>query len=343
MIPKIIHYCWFSRNPLPPLALECIASWKKYLPDYEIWMWVENGLEVSDERLLSSYIAGQDSSLTPNPLSLTFIKVKHFDVNMIPYTSEAYKRKKYAFVSDFARFWIIYKYGGIYFDTDVEVISPLDDIIDSSNSHHDGCSSLTTNLSTLTSHYGFMGFEANPDGENTPGRYAPRFCFAVNPGVGFGMTIGHPFIKKMLDHYASLKFELPPADISWYKTIVAYTTELLCKEGLKNVKGIQTITVSSDSLTNESSNLSSLTSNLSTITIYPSEYFAPINVITGRLHITENTRTIHRYMGSWNVGKGLTVKSLTVNGIIQTIRHYLPEWVLIMMNKIKRRRYRIKG
>jgi len=370
MIPKIIHYCWFGRNPLPPLALECIASWKKYLPDYEIWMWVEDGLEVSDERLEASHTAIQSDSLTPNHstltkvspnhLSLTNIKVAHFDVNMIPYTSEAYKQKKYAFVSDFARFWIIYKYGGIYFDTDVEVIRPLDDIIDGSYSNHDVCCSLTSNLSTLTPHSGFMGFEANPDGENTPGRYAPRFCFAVNPGVGFGMTKGHPFIKKMLDHYASLKFELPPADISWYKTIVAYTTELLCKEGLKNVKGIQTITVSSDSLTNESSNLStltpnqspltpdssnlsSLTSNLSTITIYPSEYFAPINVITGRLHITENTRTIHRYMGSWNVGKGLTVKSLTVNGIIQTIRHFLPEWVLIMMNKIKRRRYRIKG
>ena len=95
MIPKIIHYCWFGHNPLPPLALKCIASWKKYLPDYEIKEWNE----------------------------------ENFDVNIIPYTREAYAAGKYAFVTDYARFWILYKYGGIYFDTDVEMIRPIDDII----------------------------------------------------------------------------------------------------------------------------------------------------------------------------------------------------------------------
>ena len=99
MIPKIIHYCWFGRNPLPELAQKCIASWKKYLPDYEIKEWNED----------------------------------NFDVNIIPYTAEAYAAKKYAFVSDYARFWILYKYGGIYFDTDVEVIRPIDDIIAKGN------------------------------------------------------------------------------------------------------------------------------------------------------------------------------------------------------------------
>ena len=73
----------------------CIASWRKYLPDYEIKEWNED----------------------------------NFDVNIIPYTEEAYKAKKYAFVSDYARFWILYKYGGLYFDTDVEVIKPMHDII----------------------------------------------------------------------------------------------------------------------------------------------------------------------------------------------------------------------
>lgn len=99
MIPKIIHYCWFGRGPLPELAQKCIASWKKYLPDYEIKEWNED----------------------------------NFDVNIIPYTAEAYAEKKYAFVSDYARFWVLYKYGGIYFDTDVEVIRPLDDIIAKGN------------------------------------------------------------------------------------------------------------------------------------------------------------------------------------------------------------------
>ena len=95
MIPKIIHYCWFGGNPLPPLAQKCIASWKKYLPDYEIKEWNES----------------------------------NFDVNIIPYTEEAYKAKKYAFVSDYARFYILYKYGGLYFDTDVEVIKSFDDLL----------------------------------------------------------------------------------------------------------------------------------------------------------------------------------------------------------------------
>ena len=95
MIPKVIHYCWFGGNPLPASAKKCIASWRKYLPDYEIKEWNES----------------------------------NFDVNIIPYTAEAYKAKKYAFVSDYARFWILYKYGGLYFDTDVEVIKNMDDII----------------------------------------------------------------------------------------------------------------------------------------------------------------------------------------------------------------------
>jgi len=95
MIPKVIHYCWFGRNPLPSLAIKCIESWRKYLPDYEIKEWNED----------------------------------NFDVNIIPYTQEAYQVGKYAFVSDYARFWILYKYGGLYFDTDVEVIKPMDDII----------------------------------------------------------------------------------------------------------------------------------------------------------------------------------------------------------------------
>lgn len=256
MIPKFIHYCWFGGNPLPPLALECIASWKKFLPNYEIKQWDES----------------------------------NFDVNMIPYTAEAYRQKKYAFVSDYARFWILHKHGGLYFDTDVEVIKPLDDIIAKGN---------------------FMGFEVDPDGDNTPGKYAPRFCFAVNPGVGFGMEKEHSFMKKMLNFYAKLTFELPPTNIAWYKTIVAYTTESLCEEGLKNIKGVQVV---------------------DGINVYPHDYFSPINMISGKLHVTPNTHTIHRFMGSWGVKK----KSLK-----DIIRESLPEWIFILNNRIKRRKYRV--
>ena len=92
MIPKIIHYCWFGGKPLPPLAQKCIASWKKYCPDYELKLWNEES----------------------------------FDLNSNPYAREAYEAKKFAFVTDYVRLWVLYQYGGIYMDTDVEVLKPLD-------------------------------------------------------------------------------------------------------------------------------------------------------------------------------------------------------------------------
>jgi mannosyltransferase OCH1-like enzyme len=214
----------------------------------------------------------------------------NFDVSIIPYTAEAYRQKKYAFVSDYARFWILYHYGGLYFDTDVEVIRPMDDVIER------GC---------------FMGFEVDPDGENSPAMYAPRYAFAVNPGLGTGFPKDHHFLQRMMHLYATLTFhhaEMNP----WLKTIVAYTTEILMEEGLQSAKGIQQV---------------------GDITVYPHEYFAPINVISGKLHITPNTYTIHHYMGSWD-NKSHSAKDF--------VRNMLPEWVFVLNNRIKRRKFRIK-
>lgn len=92
MIPKVIHYCWFGGNPLPELAVKCIDSWKKYCPDYEIVEWNES----------------------------------NFDIQCCCYVYEAYKAKKWAFVTDFVRLYVLITYGGIYMDTDVEVTKPLD-------------------------------------------------------------------------------------------------------------------------------------------------------------------------------------------------------------------------
>lgn len=172
MIPKIIHYCWFGRNPLPELAQKCIASWRKHLPDYEIKEWNED----------------------------------NFDVNIIPYTAEAYAMKKYAFVSDYARFWILYKYGGLYFDTDVEVICPMDDIIAKG---------------------AFMGCETDIMKGATDVAVAPGLGLGVNPGLGL--------IKEMLELYKTLHFEFRP-DIRSQQTIVHITTRILQKYGLENLK-----------------------------------------------------------------------------------------------------------
>lgn len=92
MIPKIIHYCWFGGNPLPEEVEYYISTWKKYCPDYEIKEWNEN----------------------------------NFDIDQNQYCREAYEAKKWAFVSDYARLKVLYDYGGIYMDTDVEVCKPLD-------------------------------------------------------------------------------------------------------------------------------------------------------------------------------------------------------------------------
>ena len=292
MISKIIHYCWFGRNPLPELAQRCIASWRKFLPDYEIWQWSEWPL---NENETLRYENEKRCELLDRVMS--------FDVNIIPYTAEAYKQKKYAFVSDYARFWILYQYGGIYFDTDVEVIRPLDDIIERGN---------------------FMGFEVDPDGENTPRRYAPKYCFGVALGLGFGISKGHQFMKKMMEHYGQLHYDNSNLN-PWYKTIVAYTTEILMEDGLENKKGIQKV---------------------GDIYVYPHDFFAPINVITGKLKLSPNTRTIHHYMGSWNkenenVNENEN-KKISLGYLKKRLRNSLPEWVFYLNNKIKRRKYRIK-
>lgn len=172
MIPKIIHYCWFGGNPLPPLAQKCIASWRKYLPEYEIREWNE----------------------------------KNFDVNAIPYTRDAYQAKKYAFVSDYARFWILYRYGGIYFDTDVEMINPIDDILAKG---------------------AFMGCERDAGPE-------------VNPGLGIASPAGHGMYRELLDFYSTLNFVTIDGGYN-LTTIVAYTTTILRKHGLSDKKGIQKI------------------------------------------------------------------------------------------------------
>lgn len=171
MIPKVIHYCWFGGNPLPKSAQKCIASWRKYLPDYEIKEWNES----------------------------------NFDVNIIPYTAEAYKAKKYAFVSDYARFWILYKYGGLYFDTDVEVIKNMDDIIAKGP---------------------FMGCENEAKAGATPAQ------LGVAPGLGL--------YKEILDDYEKSVFVKENGEYD-LTTIVERTVEFLCKYGLKNISSVQYI------------------------------------------------------------------------------------------------------
>ena len=228
MIPKVIHYCWFGRNPLPESAKKCIASWRKHLPDYEIKEWNED----------------------------------NFDVNIIPYTKEAYETKKYAFVSDYARFWILNHHGGIYFDTDVEVIRPMDEII---------------------ARGPFMGREAGAvikdicdakvvgNGSDTGLGVAPGLGLGVNPGLGL--------YKDFLDLYNTLKFRKEDGTLNT-KTIVSYTTEILLKYGL-------------DGNNDEPQEIAG-------VWIYPPDVFCPMDhTQANMLNITNRTVSIHHYDCSW--------------------------------------------
>lgn len=211
MIPKVIHYCWFGGKELPQSAKRCVESWKKFMPDYEIKRWDES----------------------------------NFDVDAITYTKEAYSVQKYAFVSDYARFWILSEYGGIYFDTDVEVIRSLDDIIAKGS---------------------FMGVESQNNN-----------LISVAPGLGFAAEPGNEFLKRMIGLYQGIHF-LNPDGSPCLKNIVQITTEELLAKGLRNINGIQ---------------------ECGGFTIYPKDYFCPIDYDTRGLKITSNTRTIHHYAESW--------------------------------------------
>ena len=96
MIPKQIHLCWLSGDPYPAKIEKCLASWKKFLPDYEVILW----------------------------------DTKRFDLESVPWVKQAFEAKKYAFAADYIRFYALYNYGGIYLDSDVEVLRSFDPLLE---------------------------------------------------------------------------------------------------------------------------------------------------------------------------------------------------------------------
>ena len=167
MIPKIIHYCWFGGNPLPPLALKCMESWKNYCGDFEIKEWNE----------------------------------KNFDIDMAKYSKEAAKAGKWAFVADVARFYVMYNYGGVYLDVDVEVIKPIDGFLDAGM---------------------FIGFESENE---------------INTGQGFGAEKNFGLVKEMLDIYADMAFINPNGTFNTTPS-PKYTSKIMQSKGftLNNTK-----------------------------------------------------------------------------------------------------------
>ncbi len=138
MIPRVIHYCWFGKKNMPAQLKKYRDSWRRYCPDYEIREWNED----------------------------------NFDVNCHPFVLDAYSAGKWAFVSDYARLKIIYDCGGIYFDTDVELIRKIDELLELD------C---------------FLG--------------VGQGSLMIATGLGFGAVAGHPMVKAMLEEYDAVKFQ----------------------------------------------------------------------------------------------------------------------------------------
>lgn len=161
IIPKVIHYCWFGGKPIPEQYKKYIESWEKYCPDYKIQRWDEN----------------------------------NYDITKNKYMYDAYKNKLWALVSDYARLDVIFEHGGIYLDTDVELIRNMDDLLYQE---------------------AFAGFESK--------QY-------VAFGLGFGAKSNFQVLKKMLDYYEHIDLINEDGTLN-IVTCPIIQTEVLCKEGL---------------------------------------------------------------------------------------------------------------
>jgi mannosyltransferase OCH1-like enzyme len=159
MIPKVIHYCWFGREELPDLAKRCIESWKKYCYDYKIIRWDESNINLNEN----------------------------------DYIKEAYKAKKWAFITDYVRLKVLYEYGGIYMDTDIEIRKPLD--------------------SFLTDQ-AFSGFEDETH---------------IQTGI-IASEKNTAFIKTLLDHYHNIHFILDDGEFD-LTTNVTFITRIAKQNG----------------------------------------------------------------------------------------------------------------
>ena len=160
-IPKVIHYCWFGGNELSQKAVKCMESWKKYCPDWEIKEWNE----------------------------------QNYDVEKIPYIRDAYKEKKWAFVSDYVRLDVVWQYGGIYLDTDVELIKPLDFFLEEEV---------------------FFALEKK------------NLC--INTGLGFGAVPENRILRQLMELYEKLSFYMEDGSLNLI-ACPRYNTEFFVKKG----------------------------------------------------------------------------------------------------------------
>ena len=148
MIPKTIHYCWFGRGEKPRLAKKCISSWRKHCPDYQIIEWNEDNYDIAAAPL---------------------------------FVRQAIENKKWAFATDYVRLKVIHDHGGVYLDTDVELLKSLDGFLQD---------------------HAFFGFEYEGD------------KYRINSGLGFGAEKNTQILRDLMETYESTSFVLPNGDLN---------------------------------------------------------------------------------------------------------------------------------
>lgn len=227
MIPKKIHYCWFGKGEKPKLALKCIDSWHKFCPDYEIVEWNEDT----------------------------------FDVNKYPYAKYCYENKKFAFLSDFVRLNVVYEYGGIYFDTDVELVKGID---------------------TLLQYDAFFGFESE------------QF---VNTGLGFGAIKNHIIIKRMIEMYENFKSnergEFPIVKCPELNTKALLTFGLELNGERQNIAGAEVFPVEFMNPYDDPTGRLNSTKNTISIHWYSKSWMSKGTILRSKL-----TKPLHRMFGT---------------------------------------------
>lgn len=227
MIPKVIHYCWFGRGPKPSEVERCMASWKRYLPDYTFQEWNED----------------------------------NFDYAKWDYAREAYEARKFAFVSDLARLHALYTEGGIYLDTDVELLGSLNPFLE---------------------HVAFSGFEGGTN---------------VTTGL-MGAEKGSAWIKEFWDLYADATFVKADGTLDVTPNVRRITEHMVTAHRLRQDNTFQDFP--------------------GLVTLYPQEYFSPLNPLTRKVQKTKKTVAIHHYMASWetntpvHVFRKLVIRTLGV-------------------------------
>ena len=237
LIPHIIHYCWFGHNEMSKKTRQNIDDWKKNNPRFRFIEWNEENFDISS--------------------ACNFVK-------------DAYKAGEMAFVSDYVRLYAIYNYGGVYLDTDVKLIKPLENVIN-----------MFPN--------GYMGFED----ENK-----------INSGLGFGSPKGNEIIKKMINYYNRLTFNLSKMDSQAcpvINSLVLKNEGIILNNKIQQVNGFK---------------------------ILPTDFLCPKSVYEGSFNLTNNTISIHEYNASW-----MNRRKKYWMYFIFTVKRILPKKLVVFLRR----------